>query len=73
VIAQTAVGAAAAQHSVVPGEQTAAKIVAQLARQVIALDAELDTIEADITERFRDHAYAPAIRDHARLWPVAGR
>jgi transposase len=71
-LAQTAVGAAACQHTVVPGERTAAKIVAQLARQIIALDVEMDTIEAEITERFRDHAYAPAIESMPGFGPLLG-
>jgi transposase len=71
-IAQTAVSAAASQRTVVPGQQTAAKIVAQLAQQVIALDAEMDTIEAEITERFRDHAYAPAIESMPGFGPLLG-
>jgi transposase len=71
-IAESAVAAAACQHTVVPGQQTAAKIVAQLARQVIALDSEMDAIEAEITERFRDHAYAPAIESMPGFGPLLG-
>jgi transposase len=72
VIARTAVTAAESQYTVVPGEHTAARIVAQLARQVITLDAELDTLEAEIAERFRDHAYAPAIESMPGFGPLLG-
>jgi transposase len=71
-IAQTAVAAAAGQRTVVPGEHTAATIVAQQAGQIAALDTELDTIEAQITERFRDHAYAPAIESMPGFGPLLG-
>jgi transposase len=71
-IAQTAASAAACQYTVVPGEQTAAKIVAQLASQIITLDSELDAIEAEITDRFRDHAYAPAIESMLGFGPLLG-
>lgn len=70
VIAETAVAAAACQHTVVPGQQTAAKIVAQLARHVITLDADMDAIETEITERFREHAYAPAIESMPGFGPL---
>lgn len=72
VIAEAAVAAAACQHTVVPGQQTAAKIVAQLARHVIALDADMDVIEAEITERFREHAYAPALESLPGFGPLLG-
>lgn len=72
VIAELAVTAAACQHTVVPGQQTAAKIVAQLARQVIALDADMDAVESEITERFREHAYAPAIESMPGFGPLLG-
>jgi transposase len=72
VIAATAVAAAERQYTVVPGEQTAAKIVRQLAVQVIALDAELDAIEVVITERFREHPYAPAIESLPGFGPLLG-
>lgn len=71
-IAQTAASAAACQYTVVPGEQTAAKIVAQLASQITALDSELDAIEVEITDRFRDHAYAPAIESMPGFGPLLG-
>jgi transposase len=72
VIARTAVTAAESQHTVVPGEHTAGKIVAQLARQVITLDAQLDIIESEIAERFREHAYAPAIESMPGFGPLLG-
>jgi transposase len=72
VIAAQAITAAQSQHTVVPGEQTGAAIVERLARQVMALDAELDDIEQDITERFREHSYAPAIESMPGFGPLLG-
>ena len=47
-------------------------IVERVARQVMALDAELDDIEQDITECFRDHPYAPAIESMPGFGPLLG-
>ena len=71
-IAAQAITAAQSQYTVVPGEQTVAAIVEQLARQVMALDAELDEIEQTITEQFRGHAYAPAIESMPGFGPLLG-
>jgi len=72
VIAAQAMTAAQSQYTVVPGEQTGAAIVEKLARQVMALDAELDDIEQTITEQFRGHAYAPAIESMPGFGPLLG-
>jgi len=72
LIAAQAVTAAQSQYTVVPGEETGAAIVEKLARQVMALDAELDEIEQTITERFRGHAYAPAIESMPGFGPLLG-
>lgn len=72
VIAAQAVEAAESQYTRVPGEQTGAMIVERVARQVIALDAELDDIEKEITDRFREHAYAPAIESMPGFGPLLG-
>lgn len=72
VLAAQAVEAAESQYTRVPGEQTGALIVERIARQVIALDAELDDVEKEITERFREHAYAPAIESLPGFGPLLG-
>jgi len=59
--ADTAVAAGEAQHTAVPGEKTAAKMVHTLAREVMALDQEIAELEVLIEGRFREHPDADVI------------
>jgi transposase len=59
--ADAAVTAGEAQHTVVPGEKTAAKMVHTLAREVMALDQEIAELETLIEGRFREHPDAEVI------------
>jgi transposase len=56
-----ALAAANAQHTVVPGQHLAATMVARLAKEVMALDIEIDDTETMIEERFRRHRHAEII------------
>ena len=60
-VAATAIAAANAQHSIVPGQQLAATVVARLAEEVMALDTEIGDTDAMIEERFRRHRHAEII------------
>ncbi len=60
-VAATAIEAANAQHTVVPGQQLAAAMVARLAKEVMALDTEIGDTDAMIEERFRCHRHAEII------------
>lgn len=60
-IAAAAVAAAKTQTVRLPGEQVAAGLVAQLAKEVIALDDRIMTTDADIEDRFRRHPLAEVI------------
>lgn len=60
-IAAAAVAAAKAQTVRLPGEQVAAGLVAQLAKEVISLDERITTTDADIEDRFRRHPLAEVI------------
>src|SRR5205085_2900813 len=60
-IAATAVQAANAQHTTVPGQNVAAAMVARLAKEVMDLDTEIDATETMIEERFRRHRHAEII------------
>jgi len=60
-VAATAINAANAQHSIVPGQQLAATVVARLAQEVMALDTEIGETESMIEERFRRHRHAEII------------
>jgi transposase len=60
-IAAAAVAAAKTQTVRLPGEQVAAGLVAQLAKEVMALDERIKTTDADIEDRFRRHPLAEVI------------
>ncbi|MGO9033926.1 IS110 family transposase [Mycobacterium sp.] len=60
-VAATAIAAAHAQHTIVPGQQLAAAVVARLAKEVMALDTEIGDTDAMIEERFRRHCHAEII------------
>ncbi|MGW5792529.1 IS110 family transposase [Saccharopolyspora sp. NPDC003752] len=61
-LAKTAVDAAHAQHTALPGEKLAATMVVRLAKGVIALDEEIAELDALIEARFREHPSAEVIR-----------
>jgi transposase len=60
-IAAAAVAAVKTQTVRLPGEEVAAGLVADLAREVIALDDRIKTTDADIEGRFRRHPFAEVI------------
>jgi transposase len=60
-IAAAAVTAAKTQTLRLPGDEVAAGLVADLAREVIALDERIKTTDADIEGRFRGHPLAEVI------------
>ncbi|MET8633096.1 IS110 family transposase [Streptomyces sp. NPDC004680] len=72
LVAATAVQAAEAQHTAVPGEKLAAAVVARLAREVTVLDEEIAETDALIEGRFRDHPHAEIILSMPGLGPVLG-
>ncbi|MGW7031474.1 IS110 family transposase [Streptomyces xanthophaeus] len=72
LVAATAVEAAEAQHTAVPGERLAAAVVAKLAREVIALDEEVAETDALIEGRFREHPHAEVILSMPGIGPVLG-
>jgi transposase len=60
-VAATALQAAHAQHTIVPGQQLASAMVARLAEEVMALDTKIGETDAMIEERFRRHRHAEII------------
>ncbi|MFD0493578.1 IS110 family RNA-guided transposase [Streptomyces rhizosphaericus] len=70
--ADAAVSAGEAQHTVVPGEKTAAKMVRTLAREVMALDQEIAELEALIEGRFREHPDAGVITSMPGIGDMLG-
>ncbi|AAT89926.1 transposase [Leifsonia xyli subsp. xyli] len=60
-VAEAAVDAANRQHSVVPGQDAAALIVARLAREVLRLKEEVEEVESQLETRFRRHEWADTL------------
>lgn len=60
-VAAAAVEAANAQHTIVPGQNLSAAMVARLAKEVMTLDTEIGDTETMIEERFRSHRHAEII------------
>lgn len=71
-VADTAVTAAEAQFTEVPGEKTAAKMVHTLARKVMDLDEEIAQISSLIEERFRGHPSAEVITSMPGIGDMLG-
>ncbi|WP_046500169.1 IS110 family RNA-guided transposase [Streptomyces odonnellii] len=71
-VAATALEAAQAQRTALPGEDVAAQIVADLAAQVLALDDRLKRIDKQIRDTFRSHPQAEIIESLPGMGPVLG-
>ena len=71
-VAATALQAAQAQHTALPGEDVAAQIVADLAAQILDLDDRLKRIDKQIRETFRSHPQAEIIESLPGMGPILG-
>ncbi|MER6846186.1 IS110 family transposase [Streptomyces platensis] len=71
-VAATALEAAQAQQTALPGEDVAAQIVADLAAQILALDDRLKHIDKQIHETFRSHPQAEIIESLPGMGPILG-
>ncbi|WP_181722747.1 IS110 family transposase [Nocardia gipuzkoensis] len=71
-VAVTAMTAAEAQHTIVPGQQIGAAMVARLAKEVMRLDNEIGDTEALIEQRFRRHPHAEIIVSMPGFGPLLG-
>ncbi len=71
-IAADALAAAKAQHTSVPAEAVAASIVADLAAQLLALDARISDLTERITTTFRAHPQAQIIESMPGMGPILG-
>lgn len=60
-VANKAIEAADAQHTIVAGQQISAAMVARLAKEVMALDTEIGDTETMIEDRFCRHRHAEII------------
>ncbi|MGF0172166.1 IS110 family transposase [Streptomyces sp. Marseille-Q5077] len=71
-VAATALEAAQAQQTALPGEDAAAQIVADLAVQILALDDRLKRIDRQVRETFRSHPQAEIIESLPGMGPILG-
>ncbi len=71
-VAATALEAARAQQTALPGEDIAAQIVADLAGQILALDDRLKRIDQQIHTTFRGHPQAEIIESLPGMGPILG-
>lgn len=71
-IAAAAVVAAKAQQTVVPGQDVAASIVADLAVQLLAVGSRISELDARITSTFRAHPQAEIIESLPGMGPILG-
>ncbi|GAA3789086.1 hypothetical protein GCM10022206_31150 [Streptomyces chiangmaiensis] len=71
-VAATALAAAQAQQSALPGEDVAAQIVADLAMQILALDNRLKRVDRQISETFRSHPQAEIIESMPGMGLILG-
>lgn len=69
-IAATAMAAARAQQTVVPGQDVAASIVADLAAQLLAIGSRISELDARITTTFRAHPQAEIIESLPGMGPI---
>lgn len=71
-VAATAIAAAAAQQTTLPGEGVAAQIVAELARAILDLDDRIKRLEGQIRDTFRAHPQAEVIESMPGIGPILG-
>ncbi len=71
-VAQTALNAAQAQHTTLPGQEVAGAIIADLATQILALDDRLNRLEDQIKTSFAAHPQAEVITSVPGIGPILG-
>ncbi|MDX6584865.1 MAG: hypothetical protein QOI10_4049 [Solirubrobacterales bacterium] len=71
-MADAAVAAASAQTVRLPGEATAAVLIARLATQLLELDRQIKDTDKLLTERFRAHPHAEIIESLPGFGPILG-
>lgn len=71
-ITAAAMVAAKAQQTVVPGQEVAASIVADLATQLLVIGSRISELDARITATFRSHPQAEIIESLPGMGPILG-
>lgn len=72
VVADTAIAAANAQHTTLPAEAVAARLVKDLAERILALNESVAGIDRQIGEAFRTHPQAKIIESLPGMGPILG-
>ncbi|MCJ1697897.1 IS110 family transposase [Rathayibacter caricis] len=71
-VAEAALEAANGQQTQIGNETIAAQIIADIATQILALDARLRTLESQITTMFRAHPQAEILESMPGMGPILG-
>lgn len=71
-VAADAVAAARTQHTIMPGQDVAAGIVADIAAHLLAIDARVSDLEDRIAKTFRAHPKAEIIESLPGMGPILG-
>jgi transposase len=69
-MAEKALEAANSQHTILPAQSTGSALVARLAEQIGAIDAEIASVDAQITDIFRKHESAEVVLSMPGFGPV---
>ncbi|MGP4011416.1 transposase [Streptomyces sp. 4N124] len=72
MLARTAVEAVGRQHTAVPGEQAAARLVQALALVLLDLDRKIAELDEDIAKAFRAHPHAEIVTSMPGIGPLLG-
>jgi len=71
-VAARAVAAAQSQTVVLPGQDSAAAIISELATNILALQERVQTLDAQIAEMFNQHRHAEIIQSMPGFGPILG-
>jgi transposase len=71
-VAARAISAAHAQMTVLPGQDLATRLIAELATNILTLDERLKSLDAQIAETFDQHPQAAVIQSMPGFGPVLG-
>ena len=71
-LAEKALDAAGRQRARLPAEEIAAKIVAELAGEVLALKERVDTLDEELGRRFHERPEAPILSSLPGMGPILG-
>ncbi len=72
LVAEKAITAAKSQYTTVPAQRIGARLVAELAQEVLDLHTQIEGLDTLIAERFRDHHHAEIMLSMPGFGPVLG-